>query len=304
MIINIRLKLIYKLLSSYSQKAFIKIIALYQTFLKKNQEFYSKKKTLSSLQQNILFLLDVLTLFFSLLISATLFESEFSEYSSGFLIKNMTVFMLTTLAVFLGFNVYRSEKIYKNFHPFIPSLFLYVLIGTILYYPFMLLLGQLEHFSLWTPISNIFVSIFFLFISRLIVIYIKIQYATSKDLQKTQKPLKVLLVGTLNEIDIFFKSLEYKNYQHLDPIAIVTTNTLDFGRYINNIPIIGAIDSLNDLINSNKITPSFQYIFIIGAFLPQKTIYKLIQIAQESHIPVLTLMRSYSSQKKLLDTTP
>lgn len=254
-------------------------------------------------QQKIILTIDSLIAFFSLYFSAYVCEDEFSEYSSGFLLKNMLVFMMTTVSAFLILETHKKASTYQARLDYIP-LTIAMTISTVCYYPLMLLMGQLESFSNSTPVVNLFLSILLMCVPRLIA-EIKINHAfvihrpspSSLSASAPFAKIDVLLVGTLADIELSFKNGTIQSYPDFTPVAIITPEPSDFGYYIHDIPVIGEISALHEIINSADSELKFHYVFIVGQALSESEIYSVSKIAQQVHIPLMRLIESKEVEK-------
>lgn len=328
------------------------------------QSFASQRSAFSAEELGLLALADVLAFFFAPLLSAALFESAFAEYSSGFLLKSMTVSMLVMMALFLCCGFYRDlrgvpactssperkrrskkgtesllrgqgptlskssskkkaqaeSKLSKGSIPqdvplfpkgapraawIVPqdfgTLFSCLVLGTALTYPFWHLLSQVEHFSAPTPILNIFVTYVLLLPQRVLLLQFHLRHSSQKASSAQVYPilaaesLKVLLVGTFADIETFMDSKGGEiqaDSQHFEPIAAVTPNALDFGRYIGEVPVVGEVASLPGLIGGEDSKSSFQCLFVLGDVIPPETQLALKPVVQKAGLSVLTLKPS------------
>lgn len=78
--------------------------------------FAVERKTFTENELEGLLLADVAALFFSPFVTAFLFEPNFENLSSGFLLKIMVVFVLITIAVLISCGLYRNKI--DVFNPF------------------------------------------------------------------------------------------------------------------------------------------------------------------------------------------
>jgi hypothetical protein len=130
----------------------------------------SKKSAPLSVYEVLPFFFDSIIIFFSIPLTAMIFEEEFAGYSSGFLVKNMTVFLLVAYGNFLLLNTYSCSipwplcglrasykaLLYTFDHKkAMAPIFVAIMITTVLFTPLMMLMGQLERLALSTISWNV-----------------------------------------------------------------------------------------------------------------------------------------------------
>lgn len=271
--------------------------------------FFARDVFIPEAQQSFLLLGDVVVILFSLLFSAFLFEPDFGSYSSGFLLKNMLVMTFITFAVFLALDLYghnKSEKkIFQWLHPTEAprSLAIPLIISNGAALPFLRLLGQMEHFSPHTLVLNVLTEFFGMAGLRLgfDAWNERLNQRRLRKAERSSRRVEVLLVGTLPDLSAFLESSQREDYAHLHFLAAVTTNALDCGRYVADVPILGIVDDLPQMLSPQDLIRPYPYIFVVGQSLSNKTLQKISQAAQDAHIPVLTLLRPRSPRVKNLD---
>ncbi|MDR3285452.1 MAG: hypothetical protein LBS83_02075 [Holosporales bacterium] len=252
----------------------------------------SKIDDFFSISQGITFSIDCIISFFSLCITTFIFDTNFFEYSSGFLIKNMFVFFLTSTGTFIVFKTYITAP-GKNAKEETPYLFLALTLSTLIFYPLMFLLGQLESFSISTPVLNLFICTILLYFSRKALISAK-SLSIFEFFAKTNR--EVLIIGNSDEVRIFLKNNKtvfLKRFNNVIIIAndwrdsntefnlddlyflisknnIIRKNHLqsDFKEsdeaFIEGIPIIGGVNLIEKLLETNFFISKLETVFLIG----------------------------------------
>lgn len=313
--------------------------------------FAAEKKTFTENELEGLLLADVAALFFSPFVTAFLFEPNFENLSSGFLLKIMVVFVLITIAVLISCGLYRNKM--DVFNPFqgskkqaspllrahtptlarktiprkssekkalrethaatkisltvtkrvlffpqnLKALLAYVIAGNVLTYPFEQMVSQLEHLSPVTLLLNVSLSYLLLLPQRFFLLFLHVNDRSTKQAKDAKifpivanEPVSVLLVGSLQEVESFVKNAP-KNpaNQRFVPIAAVTPDTLDFGLYIEDVPIVGDVHTLPELVKAEGKCPSFQCLFLLDNSVPSETLFASRAIAQEKGVSILTM---------------
>lgn len=329
------------------------------------RSFSAQRLNFSENELGGLALADAVVLFLAPLITAALFEPNFSHFSSGFLLKTMAVFALNMTALFVCCGFYkdlRKESLHatrttqrskKWSEPFLrtqtptlskttsdkkaktiktqkendpeplistktqgstkktswvppqtlEALFVYVGLGSALVYPFERMLEQLEHFSSFTPLLHLFVTYLLLLPQRFVLLHL---HTPTKPMAQeanpqtfpilAHEPLKVLLVGTLPGIQAFLhRPTSDSTRQRFEPIAAVTSHALDFGRYVEDVPIVGDVCALPELIRAESTCPSFQCLFLLDDVVPSEVLCTLEGVAKDKGLSILTLKSTEES---------
>jgi FlaA1/EpsC-like NDP-sugar epimerase len=253
---------------------------------------------------SLFFLTDVFLLFFSLVCSAFCFETDFKEYSSGFLFKNMVVYTLTVAAYLILLPVPSRFWDSKPNVRLITALIL----GTTTYSGFLSFLGKIEQFSWYTLLFNVFISFFLMKIPRsLAVIFFKELplWEIHKDhpLSAQIRPIfqpeslwKVLIIGALSDIDEFFHNQQFRHYPAFSPIALITLDASECGQQIFGVSIVGALDTLDNIIKTQN--GAIQGLFVLADALQPIDLQQIEQIASDKNLPILTTRRRKPLKKK------
>jgi hypothetical protein len=202
------------------------------------------------------FTLDSAIAFFSLYATAFLFEDGFSEYSSGFLAKNMLVFLLLSTSSFVFLKT-QAFAFYENARKELAPLFVAIALSTAAYYPLMLLMGQLESFSLMTPFLNLFVCVALLLGARFALISIKglwksqeappaIKQKVAKRRGQATLPIRSLIIGDIVDIHAFLTDGNGSIRDRFEVVAIVANPPENFGKHMSGIPIANDIKALHE----------------------------------------------------------
>ncbi|MDR0633070.1 MAG: hypothetical protein LBF84_02930 [Holosporales bacterium] len=208
---------------------------------------FSKKKEQATffsqpIPQELSFTLDSIVAFFSVFTTAFLFEDEFFEYSSGFLVKNMLVFLLLSTGSFIFLKTH-TTAFYKDARKELAPLFVAITLSTAMYYPLMLLMGQLESFSLTTPILNIFVCMALLYGARFVALSAKTAWPASAN---NAYLIKSLIIGDIFDVRSFLTNGEGTVRNQFEIVAIVAKRPKNFDTHVNGIPIVNNIGELHE----------------------------------------------------------
>lgn len=251
-----------------------------------------------SLREFYVFVMDSLVAFFSLYGTVLLCEEDVGEYSSGFLVKNMLVFvcLFVSIALVLG-----TPKLVAKLR--VRSDYIALAIAwittTAIFYPLMYLMGQLESLSMMTPVFNVFMGLALSSLPRVFAEKLKrptllkhnwISFRLGRLGSTAAKPhlaqIEVLLVGEYPDIEQFFTWNASSSYKEFIPVAIVTPQADDFGRYIHDVPVIGSFSAMSSILTDQEAL-GFQYIFIVGGLMSDKNLRTIEENAQRANIPVL-----------------
>jgi hypothetical protein len=244
--------------------------------------------------QNILVVLDTISVFFSVLLSVFLYEEGFAEYSSGFLAKNMLAFTLLYLAILLPILPRVNTPALHYVAPLAA-----VCLGTVLYFPLMILIGQLEHLSKIIPIINIFVCAFLMVLHRCLTWYCVSMLASRHIDESVGYPAeKAVLVGTYDSVRDFFADGHFILYKEFDIVAVVTEKNYSSGSTINNVPIIGFLGSFPNLLMRNRVESYFKCILVISEGIGLPNLKKIEYLAGRASVPLLQIFVDHGSSKK------
>ncbi|MDR1208033.1 MAG: hypothetical protein LBJ89_01635 [Holosporales bacterium] len=105
----------------------------------------------------------------------------------------------------------------------------------------------------------------------------------------------VLVVGMFDDIERALLSKEQMFNSSFRPIAIITPDSLDFGKYIDDVPVIGNIDFLDECLSDG----TFNSVVIIEDSLPPSITEQVEQCARSKLISVLTLVRQRYVRRKM-----
>ncbi|MDR2464167.1 MAG: hypothetical protein LBD36_00920 [Holosporales bacterium] len=244
-----------------------------------------KESSQQFIKQEVLFLCDVCVIFFSLLALLSKYHFGQSIYSSGFLAKSTIVFTLLAVSTLSIFNVYGTLFQDINFRLFVRTITLPIGISTILFLSLMPFLCQLECMSIFIPILNFFLCSFLLLIVRIVLpkLHNALNFKNKRKKANSSK-MNTLIVGAFDDVKSFVECKQLQPYNDFQYIAIVTIDRFDFGKYINNIPVIGVVDSIQNLVEDGQ---NFcQHVVIIGEPIDQAKVHKLMKMFKNKNISV------------------
>lgn len=287
------------------RKAAVESFNYIKTFFLENSKRPTEEDSFTK-RQSLILMLDGIISFFSLFVTARIVEAEFSEYSSGFLIKNMLVFFMITFSVFLFFGTHRKYYSYSK-KDSIP-IFVAVLISSVIFLPFMNLIGRLESFSDITPFVNILVCTMLICFPRYLFQRIKLALGKNdsseperdiRDIEEnferpetgpgfmrpilsTKPQMRVLLVGNAENINSFLETDDLSMYSMLTFFGIITNgNNLN----MNKIPIIGSMRNIYSFIQNIK--DDFDCFLVIGEGMEPSEKKLLSKISEHVGRPIL-----------------
>ncbi|MDR0631568.1 MAG: hypothetical protein LBF66_03315 [Holosporales bacterium] len=122
-------------------------------------------------------------------------------------------------------------------------------------------------------------------------------FADGNDLRARheQNVMGVLLVGMFNDVESVLLSGERVFDNNLRPIAIITPDPLDFGKYVNDIPVIGTIDFLDECLSDE----TFKGVVIVEGSLAPSLAEQVEQCASSGLVSVLTLVKPRYVRRKM-----
>lgn len=177
----------------------------------------------------------------------------------------------------------------------LTALWAYLIAGNALAYPFGMMIGQLEHFSPITLFLNVFVAYVLLVPQRLLLLRSRKPSPHVSAVSKVfpifvNEPIKVLLAGSLSKVEAFLNRPKTDSTRRrFEPIAAVTPDRFDFGRYVGDVPIVGDVQGLPELVRAEAKSPSFQCVFLLDDEISSETLCALEVAAQEKGLSLLTL---------------
>jgi FlaA1/EpsC-like NDP-sugar epimerase len=209
----------------------------------------------------------------------------------------MLVFLLLSTSSFVFLKTH-TTAFYKNARKELAPLFVAIALSTTLYYPLMLLMGQLESFSLITPFFNLFVCVALLFGARFAVLSIRTLWenqAAPHTSSRAISPVRSLLIGDISDIHAFLTD-HSSICNRFEIVAIVAKPHENFGKHINGIPIAADIKALHESHDINFMDDLDAVLTINGsnAFLPKlrrfcsiykKSLFEISSPDQKQTIP-------------------
>ena len=193
---------------------------------------------------------DILMAFLSLFIALYLrIGDEFLEYTPEFILKNMVVFALVSAAIFLWMQTHKAIWRYVSLEDMIPLTLAAVLV-TVIFFPLMLLMAQQEALPRSVPIINALVLIALLGLPRFIYRSVHEQHLLQKRKENSETVIPVLLIGKGDSTELFIREVLHNPNLPYHPLALITLEKEGLGRHIHNVPILGDIKDLDDIIQS------------------------------------------------------
>ncbi|PIZ33658.1 MAG: hypothetical protein COY39_02035 [Alphaproteobacteria bacterium CG_4_10_14_0_8_um_filter_37_21] len=189
--------------------------------------------------------------FFALFISIYLkVGDEFLDYSHAFLLKNLIVFSLISLAIFSWGKIYTTLWRFISVEDLWP-LSIAVIIANLLFLPAMHFLSTDESLAKSIPVVNIFVMISLLILPRFFARLIHDQSVLKQKRLQTSFAIPVLLVGDEDPTELFIREVTYTPNLPYNPVGIVTTTEhFEDGRAIHEVPILGNIKNIEQILHT------------------------------------------------------
>jgi len=231
-------------LSSTIQKACLATFAL--------KIFTTVKKIKSAHYSTISIMLhDGCMAFLALFISIYLkVGDEFLDYSHMFLLKNLIVFTLISLAIFSWGKIYKTLWRFISVEDLWP-LSIAVIIANLLFIPAMHLLSIDESLAKSIPVVNIFVMISLLILPRFFARLLHDQSILKQKRLHTSFAIPVLLVGDEDPTELFIREVTYTPNLPYNPVGIITTTEhFEDGRAIHDVPILGNIKDIEQILHT------------------------------------------------------
>ncbi|MBP9753148.1 MAG: hypothetical protein KBD31_05015 [Proteobacteria bacterium] len=244
----------------------------------------------------LILLHDGLIAFFSLFISLYLrISDEFLNYTPNFLLKNLFIFVMITIGVFM------MTKVYKVIWKFVSiddlfSLGISVIIANVIYLIPMFLLAGDESFSFGIPWINVFVMSAFLMIPRLIVRFLHDHAILKLKKKNLALSIPVLLIGDETPTELLINEINSSEDLPYNPIGILTCKEhVEEGQTIHSIPILGSTSDLEKVLDSFKGQKNApRQIIITDPKLSKSEKSKFIKKAKEKELVVLQMIQPVS----------
>jgi O-antigen biosynthesis protein WbqV len=243
----------------------------------------------------VVLIFDVFLAFLSLFLAIYLrVGDEFLDYSPSFILKNMIVFALTSLSVFIWMQTHRTLWRYFSFEDAIP-LSLSVILSTVIYFPLMILLAQQESLPRSVPFLNASVYLVMLCLPRFIYRYIYDRHFIQKKRLLAEQAVPVILAGNGDATELFIREVMHSPALSYEPLAILSPDASEKGRTIHSVPIIGTPfnfeKSLQKIEAFGKVPVA---IIITDADLAADFLDALSKIAESKNLSIMKMIPNFS----------
>lgn len=231
-------------LSAIIQKACLTILSL--------KIFYPFKKMKNSHFSAISIMVhDGMMSFFALFISIYLkVGDEFLDYSHIFLLKNLIVFCCIALAIFSWGKIYKTLWRFISVEDLWP-ISIAVIIANLLFIPAMHFISIDESLAKSIPVVNIFVMMALLTLPRFFARLIHEQSILKQKKLQNSFSIPVLLVGDEDPTELFIREVTYTPDLPYNPVGIITTTEhFEDGRAIHDVPILGNIKDIEQILHA------------------------------------------------------
>ncbi len=220
------------------------------------------------------------------------------SYPIDFLITQAIAFTVCVIMVNYYFNIHRGIWRYFNIR-YLENIIKASTISTLLFLLILFIDSRLEKF----PRSVVFINwlLLILFQSLPRALYTTWFNGSFKSFFKTKdiSPTPILIIGLGNSTELFINELQRSNAANYKIVGILDSKS-NVGRTIQDIPIIGTIDSLEKVIKileKKKIRPA--RILISPELYIGGKLQKLLKISDELSIPMSKLPKLMELQHNL-----
>ena len=240
-------------------------------------------------------LFDVFLAFLSLLIAIYLrVGDEFLDYTPGYILKNMIVFMLTSLSVFIWMQTHRALWRYFSLEDCVP-LTLSVILSSVLYFPLMILLAQQESLPRSVPFLNALVYIVLLCLPRFIYRSVYERHIVQKKRLLAEQAVPVLLVGNGDAIELFIREVMHSPALSYHPVGILSPNTKEKGRRIHTVPILGLPGDWDTFVRElRSLAKRPVQIIITDMDLPHEFLTAVSNVSQHCSLPMMQMLPQFT----------
>jgi FlaA1/EpsC-like NDP-sugar epimerase len=240
-------------------------------------------------------LFDVFLAFLSLFIAIYLrVGDEFLDYTPGYILKNMIVFMLTSLSVFIWMQTHRALWRYFSLEDCVP-LTLSVILSSVLYFPLMILLAQQESLPRSVPFLNALVYIVLLCLPRFIYRSVYESHIVQKKRFLAEQAVPVLLVGNGDAIELFIREVMHSPALSYQPVGILSPNAKEKGRRIHTVPILGLPDNWEMFLRELRLLAKRPVqIIITDTDLPHEFLAAVSNVSQRCSLPMMQMLPQFT----------
>jgi O-antigen biosynthesis protein WbqV len=219
---------------------------------------------------------------------------EFLDYTPTFILKNMVVFALVNISVFSWMQTHKVLWRYMSLEDIVP-LALAALLGSVLFFPLMVLLGQQESLPRSMPILNVLVLLFLLCFPRFIYRFIHDYHIKQKRRERGIISIPALLIGQEDTAEAFLRSMLHSPDVPYTALGVVTPVPQDQGRAIHGVPILGSIDALDLIIRNLTADVTLpRYLIVTEAKLTPDERYIIAEAARAYGLNVMHMLHFFA----------
>jgi O-antigen biosynthesis protein WbqV len=236
-------------------------------------------------------LMAFLSLFFALYLRI---GDEFLDYTPGFILKNMVVFSLVNISVFSWMQTHKVIWRYMTLEDIVP-ITMAVLLGSVLFFPLMILLGQQESLPSSMPIINALVLIFLLCLPRFTYRIIYDYHIRQRRRELGVVSLPTVLIGHDETTEAFLREMLFSPEVPYAALGLVTPDIEDRGRSIHGVPILGSIDELDLVIRNlaaDVVMP--KYLIVTESKLTSSQRFIIAETASKYGINVMHMLHFFT----------
>lgn len=240
-------------------------------------------------------LFDVFLAFLSLFIAIYLrVGDEFLDYTPGYILKNMIVFMLTSLSVFIWMQTHRTLWRYFSLEDCVP-LTLSVILSSVLFFPLMILLAQQESLPRSVPFLNALVYIVLLCLPRFIYRSVYERHIIQKRRLLAEQAVPVLLVGNGDAIELFIREVMHSPALSYQPVGILSPNAKEKGRRIHTVPILALPGNWEIFVRELRtLAKRPVQIIITDTDLPHEFLTQVANVSQKCSLPMMQMLPQFT----------
>jgi FlaA1/EpsC-like NDP-sugar epimerase len=220
--------------------------------------------------------------------------NEFLEYSPSYILKNMIVFVLTSLSVFLWMQTHRALWRFFSLEDLIPII-MSVVLSTILYFPLMILLAQQEALPRSLPFLNALIYIIMLCIPRYIYRNMYDRQTVQKKKVLEEQTVPVVLAGSGDATELFIREVMHSPALSYHPVAILSPDVKEKGRRIHSIPILNLTQNWEGFLQElRSLSKRPVQIIITETDLPLEFLKIVSTISQRCSLPMMQMIPQFS----------
>lgn len=220
--------------------------------------------------------------------------NEFLDYSPSYILKNMIVFVLTSLSVFIWMQTHRALWRYFSLEDSIP-LIMSVILSTLLYFPLMILLAQQESLPRSIPFLNALIYIIMLCLPRFIYRSMYDRQTIQKKRVLDEQAVPVILAGSGDATELFIREVMHSPGLSYQPVAILSPDVKEKGRRIHTIPILNLTQNWDSFVKELRGLPKRPVqIIVTETDLPIEFLKIVSSISQRCSLPMMQMIPQFS----------